>query len=149
MKYFLSLIILLATVMIIEGENPKFALIEVSSEEMFELDLLTIYNPVQEQTDSDPLVTASMKKIDLEKLIRSEIRWMALSRDMLQRWGGKIQYGDTIRLDADDPDIDGLWVVYDTMNKRYTRTGDLLFHQNTRTKGKWKNVKMFKKINRP
>lgn len=106
------------------------------------LETLTIYHPVAGQCDNSPLITANNSHIDLEKLRRNEIRWMALSRDLLKRWNGKFNYGDTVHLEAGDPAIDGLWVINDSMNKRFNNRGDLLFHRDSRATGIWKNVKM-------
>lgn len=69
---------------------------------------------------------------------------MALSRDLLKRWNGKFQYGDTVLVTAGDPEIDGLWIIKDTMNKRYKKRGDLLFDTQVRSLGKWKNVEISK-----
>ncbi|HMG91364.1 MAG TPA: hypothetical protein VK589_14965 [Chryseolinea sp.] len=104
------------------------------------LDVLTVYNPVAGQCDATPLVTASNQRINPTQLRSGTIRWMALSRDLLKRWGGKIHYGDTINLSAGDPTIDGLWVVHDTMNRRFRKRGDLLFDARVRSTGKWSNV---------
>jgi hypothetical protein len=46
----------------------------------------TMYNAVTGQCDSDPLVTAGMYKINPNKA--SEHKWVALSIDLLKRWGG-------------------------------------------------------------
>ena len=115
-----------------ETITPKFHVLET----------LTIYNPLSGQCDSSPLITANNSHIDLDKLSRNEIRWMALSRDLLKRWNGEFNYGDTIQVQAGDPEIDGLWVVNDSMNKRFKDRGDLLFHRDTRKTGIWKNVKI-------
>jgi hypothetical protein len=111
--------------------------------ETFILDTLTIYNPTTKQCDRDPLVTASNKRIDIHELKAGSIRWMALSRNMLKRWGGALNYGDTIILQTGDPAVDGKWVIQDTMNKKFTNRGDLLFDAS-RTRGLWKNVRMLR-----
>jgi hypothetical protein len=108
------------------------------------LETLTIYHPEEGQCDSTPLITANNSHIDLDKLRRNEIRWMALSRDLLKRWNGEFNYGDTVILEAGDSEIDGLWVINDSMNKRFNNRGDLLFHRDSRTTGIWRNVKMNK-----
>lgn len=104
------------------------------------LDALTIYHPSKRQCDKTPLITASNAKINTEKLKNQKIRWMALSRDLLNRWKGEFHYGDTVRVQSGDPQIDGLWVIKDTMNKRFKNRGDLLFDHSVRKSGKWNNV---------
>jgi hypothetical protein len=106
------------------------------------LETLTIYNPEERQCDADPLITANNSRIDLEKLRRNQIRWMALSRNLLKRWNGAFNYGDTVSLHSGDATIDGLWVINDNMNKRFRDRGDLLFHRDSRTTGIWRNVKI-------
>ena len=110
------------------------------------LKTLTVYNPTQNQCDNSPFITASNKRIDKDKLYRQEIKWMAVSRDLLKRWKGEFNYGDTVILTAGDKAIDGQWVIYDNMNKRYKKRGDLLFDSRVRTLGKWKDVKIAKRV---
>lgn len=109
------------------------------------LNHLTVYNPSVHQTDSDPLVTASMSVIDTVALATGEVRWMALSRDLLKRWNGALNYNDTIRVVTGDASIDGDWIVKDCMPKRRTLSGDLLFHASARKYGLWKNVRILKR----
>jgi hypothetical protein len=123
---------------------PAVDNIPVAEPDFYVLETLTIYNPTEGQCDSSPLITASNAHIDIEKLRRQEIRWMALSRNLLKKWNGKFHYGDTVMLKAGDPAIDGLWVINDNMNKRFKDRGDLLFHSDTRKGGLWKNVKVAK-----
>jgi hypothetical protein len=112
--------------------------------EHFHLDTLTVYNPVRQQCDDDPLVTASNQRINVQKLRGGQLRWLALSRDMIHRWGGKLHYGDTLILNAGDPTIDGQWILQDTMHKRFRRRGDLLFARAQRALGRWTNVTITK-----
>lgn len=86
----------------------------------------TMYNPVTSQCDADPLITADNSKINLTKLAKQEIRWCALSRDLLKRWGGPYDYGDTLTIYHPDSRIKGLWVVHDTMNARWKKRIDFL-----------------------
>jgi hypothetical protein len=108
------------------------------------LDVLTVYHPTKRQCDKTPLVTASNSKINMHDLKNQNIRWMALSRDLLKRWKGQFHYGDTVLVTSGDPQIDGLWIIKDTMNKRYKNRGDLLFHSHVRKLGKWENVEISK-----
>ncbi|HTE34757.1 MAG TPA: hypothetical protein VK666_30475 [Chryseolinea sp.] len=112
----------------------------IVSQQSFTLQTLTVYNPAVAQCDADPFVTASNKRIDQDKLRKGNIRWMAMSRDLLKRWGGALDYGDTVFLHAGDSSIDGRWIIQDTMHKRFISHGDLLFDSATRSKGKWTNV---------
>ncbi len=122
------------TEVVVEEELPSYHILET----------LTIYNPEERQCDSSPLITANNSRIDLDKLRRNEIRWMALSRDLLKRWNGDFNYGDTVLLHAGDSTIDGLWVINDNMNKRFRNRGDLLFHRDSRSTGIWRNVRLNK-----
>jgi hypothetical protein len=118
---------------------------DLISREVFALDTLTIYNPSSKQCDGDPLVTASNRRINLAELQTGTIRWMALSRDMLKRWGGQLHYGDTVELHAGDKSIDGIWIIQDTMNRRFKKRGDLLFDSRLRSKGMWTGVTITKR----
>lgn len=109
-----------------------------------QLDTVTVYNPVTEQCDSSPLITASNSFIDTTALYREQFRWLALSRDLIRRWGGDFCYGDTVLLVARDPAIDGYWIVKDTMHQRFKSHADLLYHSNIRTRGRWQDVRIFK-----
>lgn len=82
----------------------------------------TKYNPVESQCDSDPLITADNSKIDTSKLEKHQIRWIAISRDLR----GRYNYGDTVIIESDNKNIEGEWVVRDTMNPRFSNRIDLL-----------------------
>ena len=125
--------------------KPKPIPIPINEKERrFILDVLTIYNPSVNQCDPTPLVTASNARINLEELRSQKLRWMALSRELLIQWNGEFRYGDTVRVIAKDPSIDGLWVIQDTMNRRFKSRGDLLFDSSTRKWGRWENVEIMK-----
>jgi len=115
------------------------------SYETFTLDTVTVYNPSKTQCDSDPFVTASNQRINADKLRKGTIRWMAMSRDMLKRWGGQFHFGDTVMLQSGDNSIDGQWIIQDTMNKRYKNRGDLLFDERFKSRGLWTNVTITKR----
>lgn len=93
----------------------------------------TVYNPVKSQCDSDPLITSDCSKIDLEKLNRGKIKWIAVSRDLLKT----VKYGDKVKLvSKSDPNINGVYTVHDTMHKRWKRRVDILTPTNKKL-GKW------------
>lgn len=85
---------------------------------------VTQYNPVVLQCDEDPLVTADNSKIDLKKLERGQIRWVAVSRDLLDKYS----YGNIIELTVvkGNKRINGRYIVHDTMNPRFTNRVDIL-----------------------
>ncbi len=101
---------------------------------------VTVYNPVIEQCDSTPLITADNSEIDMRKLKQGKLKWVAVSRDLLKN--GKVKYGDRIRLKCKDKSLSGVYTVHDTMNPRWTKRVDILAHQDNRTYGKQENVKI-------
>lgn len=92
----------------------------------------TVYNSVASQCDSDPLVTA-----DGSKITSKPVRWVALSRDLLSRWGGEYDYGDTIWVYHPDVRLCGQWVVHDCMNARFSNRIDFM---NPEFYGKFEGV---------
>ena len=89
----------------------------------------TMYHPSTSQCDANPIQTADMSIIDIKALKRRLIRWVALSRDLIARWGGPFDYGDTITINSNtNPELNGQWVVRDCMNARYTKAIDFLIH---------------------
>lgn len=102
----------------------------------------TMYHAVKGQTDGSPLTTADNSKIDLQKLYDNELRWVALSRDLLDRWGGPFNYGDRIMVEGvpmlrNGYNVNGVWEVHDTMNARYTRYIDFLMPAHVKRNGEW------------
>lgn len=98
----------------------------------------TVYNPVENQCDSDPLVTADNSKIDLEKLNSGQLKWIAVSRDLRKHF----KYGSRVRIKCkSDPSINGIYEVRDTMNERFFECIDILMPIG-QTKGKWDNVEI-------
>ena len=96
--------------------------------EFIQLDRATTYNAVASQCDNDPFTTADGSRIDPIKLRDGKIRWCALSRDFIARWGGLFTYGDTIVVGSiSSPQINGEWIVHDCMNERYSNSVDFLF----------------------
>jgi len=149
-KVILSLIIILVNTPIIgsytKGLNAP--LVSFAKKEKLEksvvLETVTVYNPTTHQCDKSPLITASNARINQLKLYKKELRWIALSRHLLKRWKGDFNYGDTVKLESGDLEIDGLWIIQDNMNKRFKNCADLLFDSRVKKLGKWKNVKITK-----
>ncbi|WP_076667768.1 hypothetical protein [Pontibacter indicus] len=100
----------------------------------------TVYYPEKNQTDRNPLITADGSRINPKN--PKQHRWIALSRDMLARWGGDIQYGDTVWLRGVSDDLDGQYIVRDTMNRRFTNRVDILVGRKDNIYGRWDNVKI-------
>lgn len=100
----------------------------------------TMYNPVVGQCDNDPFITAGMFKINPEKA--SEHKWIAVSRNLLKRWGGYLDYGDRVYIKGAGHK-DGIYTIVDTMNKRFRNRIDFLETQGTKLY-KYENVLLAK-----
>ena len=100
----------------------------------------TVYNAVPEQTNEQPCVTASGRRITGDV---AALRWLAMERTMMARHG--IHYGDTILVKGAGI-YDGEWIVEDTMHPRYAGQDkiDFLVPDDVRL-GKWDNVEVYKK----
>lgn len=94
----------------------------------------TFYNPTEGQCDSRPFETAD------GSMIVNGVRWIALSRDLLKRWGGRYDYGDTVWVYHPHKALCGWWVVRDTMNKRWRRKVDFLVVFGNKFPGKSNGV---------
>tara|TARA_R110000824_G_scaffold146267_16_gene315009 strand:- start:4696 stop:5142 length:447 start_codon:yes stop_codon:yes gene_type:complete len=101
---------------------------------------VTMYNPVSEQTDSTPNELADGTIINPNKA--SKYRYVALSRDLLSRWGGNFNYGDFIVIEGVGKDS-GIYQVRDTMNPRYTLCVDILKTSGS-SQFKYTNVIIYK-----
>ena len=85
----------------------------------------TMYNPTLSQCDETPTITADGTRINPEKA--SQYRYIALSRDLLERWGGPFNYGDYISIEGTNKgNHDGIWQVRDTMNPKWKNRVDFL-----------------------
>ena len=101
---------------------------------------VTMYNPTRKQCDTTPNITADGTKINPKKA--SEYRYVALSRDLLSRWGGPFEYGDYIVIEGTDG-WDGIYQVRDTMNPKWTNRVDIL---TTNSRFKYNNITMYKYV---
>jgi len=137
-------------------DNSKFINITLDTSNIsqrFTVSLVrgTPYNPTIAQCDSTPLGTADGSKIDTN--IINNLRWCAVSQELLKQFGGKLWYGDTIYvypIDYKDSKYErriiGRWVIHDTMNKRCKKSMDFLCSKGY-IRGVFKNLLIIK-INR-
>jgi len=109
--------------------------------ELQEFDVtVTTYNPTRSQTDSTPNQTADGTII--KPWLATQYRYVALSRDLLSRWGGPFEYGDYVVIEGTDG-WDGVYQVRDTMNPKWTNRVDIL---TTNSKFKYTNVTLYKYV---
>ena len=85
--------------------------------------IVTMYNPLSSQTDSTPNQTADGTIIDINRA--SEYRYVALSRDLIARWGGPFEYGDYVIIKG-TIGYDGIYQVRDTMASKFINRVDIL-----------------------
>ena len=83
---------------------------------------VTMYHPVSGQTDDTPNITADGSIIRINNA--SEYRYVAVSRNMLIRNDGFLNFGDYIWLDAGKKS--GVYQVRDVMNRRFVNRVDIL-----------------------
>jgi len=102
---------------------------------------VTTYNPTKAQCDDTPNITADGTKFKTWKA--TQYRYVALSRDLLSRWGGPFEYGDYIIIEGTG-DRDGVYQVKDTMNPKWTNRVDIL---TTNSRFKYNNITMYKYVN--
>ena len=103
---------------------------------------VTTYNPTKSQTDSTPNETADCTIIKPWKA--TDYRYVALSRDLIARWGGPFDYGDYIVIEGtDNGKWDGVYQVRDTMNPKWVKRVDIL---TTDSKFKYTDVKMYRYV---
>ena len=84
---------------------------------------VTMYQPIRGQTDSTPNILADGTRIRTQDA--SNYKFIAVSRNLLTRYGGWLDYGDFIFLKG-TPGKDGVYQVRDTMNKRWVNRIDIL-----------------------
>lgn len=90
----------------------------------------TMYHAVRGQTDRTPHITADGTRIDTKNA--GKYRFVALSRNLLKRWGGNFDYGDYIIVEGCNGKYDGIWQVKDTMNDRFHNRIDFLQSKGTK-----------------
>lgn len=128
-----TIIIMLMTMVV------NYSTVKIKQSPFIQLDRATTYYCNVSQCDNDPLTTADGSIINPIELKNNKIRWCALSRDLIwdeyrqtihkQGFRGLFEFGDTIVVKSNlNPQINGKWVVHDTMNKRYKNSIDFLIH---------------------
>ena len=91
----------------------------------------TMYSPTRAQCDATPNITADGTNINPKHA--SNYRYVALSRDLLERWGGPFEYGEYIAVEGTrQGQHDGVWQVRDTMNPKWLKRVDFLMTNGTR-----------------
>lgn len=97
----------------------------------------TVYHAVEGQCDDSPLVTASGAKISSTESAYDH-RYIAVSRDLLDAF----PYGTKVEVSGCG-ELDGVYTVADTMNRRYKGYIDLLINPDMKG-GKWEGVRIRK-----
>ena len=101
---------------------------------------VTMYQPVYPQTDDTPNITADGTRIRISKA--SQYKFVALSRNLLKRWGGPFDYGDLILIKGTGRK-DGVYHVRDTMNPKWVNVVDILESKHVEPY-KYENVHIYK-----
>lgn len=112
---------------------PKTEIVEVEREVY--VVTATVYHAVPEQCDKDCLVTASGAKISSAESAY-EHRYIAVSRDLLDVF----PYGTRVEVNG-CRELDGVYTVADTMNRRYKGYIDLLINPDMKG-GKWEGARI-------
>ena len=96
---------------------------------------LTCYQPVKNQCNNQPLVTADGSKINLHHLKHNKIKWCAISRDLLYLF----PKGKPKRIYIEGF---GTYQVRDVMNRRFRHSVDILIHPKNSKRIKLNKVKI-------
>lgn len=97
----------------------------------------SVYHAKEGQCDDTPLITASGAKIKSAESAY-EHRYLAVSRDLLDVF----PYGTMVEV-IGCGELDGVYTVADTLNKRYKGYIDILINPDMRG-GKWEGVRIKK-----
>lgn len=102
----------------------------------------SVYYPEPSQTDSSPFITADGSRIN--KKNPKNQRWIAVSRDLHTRWGGDLNFGDSLMVTGVSDDLDGVYIVKDLMNRRMKNKIDILVSRKDNIYGLWHDVQLAK-----
>ena len=107
----------------LESENSELR-DELSHYDEYGIEVdVTMYQPNEIQCDDTPNITADGTRIRISKA--SNYKFVALSRNLLKRWGGPFDYGDFVLLKGAS-NKDGVYQVRDTMNPKWVNVVDIL-----------------------
>ena len=124
----------------LESENSELR-DELSHYDEYGIEVdVTMYQPVYPQTDMTPNITADGTRIRISKA--SQYKFVALSRNLLKRWGGPFDDGDFILLKGAG-NKDGVYQVRDTMNPKWVNVVDILESENVQPY-KYTDAQIFK-----
>lgn len=101
--------------------------------------IVTVYNAVPAQCNTDVRHTASMFKLDLKNPAAHKI--IAMERTMMAEYG--LKYGDIVKIEGTYNGIqDGVYQIQDTMNKRFAgqHKVDVLVANDVKYGGTLKNA---------
>lgn len=124
----------------VTGDNGKAEVVEyrvTGDLQIFNV-TATTYQPVEGQTDSTPGITADGTMLNLEDASWADERIIAMSRDMLEKFGGPISWGEKVWVELPGSELSGWWTVHDTMSSRFKNRVDLMVLPENNNR--WDNV---------
>lgn len=134
--YLAAIVALFAWAMILREVKEEVVVVEEREVDVYVV-TATVYHAVEGQCDDSPLVTASGAKISSAESAYDH-RYIAVSRDLLDVF----PYGTMVEVSGCG-ELDGLYTVADTMNRRYNGYIDLLINPDMKG-GKWTGVRIKK-----
>ena len=146
-KYFTFIIIILAIVISVGNDTnatqapTKQSIVEPipQKQKVITHVTLTCYQPVEEQCNSDYLHTADNSLIDLKKLKKGELKWVAISWDLLYLF----PMGSEVKItDETTGKCYGTYIVKDKMNKRWDHRMDILIHPDSKERIYEENIRV-------
>lgn len=128
--------VIFGALIVVFGE-PKTEIVEVEREREIYVVTATVYHAVEGQCDDSPLVTASGARISSAESAYDH-RYIAVSRDLLDVF----PFGTMVEVSGCG-ELDGRWIVADTMNRRYKGYIDILINPDMKI-GKWEGARITK-----
>jgi len=89
---------------------------------------VTAYQPIEEQTDASPCITASNRYVHIDGV--------AISRDLHVNYGGELEFGDMVFIKGV-----GFKVINDLMHSRHMKSIDILVENEAQEAEIWKRFK--------